>query len=155
MIRRMERLVLALIALLGIAPACEAPAVSGRVVDRETRAPIAGVGVVELWREGRALSDVAATKHVRSATTGRDGRFALAAEASLGMGADAPSYVLVHRDYGLARAGERDPRGGALDFEMSRDDVAAQRALASLCESPPREAWEREIARAFCPKRGS
>lgn len=142
-------------ALLLGAGSCEAPAVAGRVVDRETRAPIAGVGVFEVWRSGRVLSDVAATRHTRTARTDRDGRFSLASEASVrGAGApQAPSYVLVHRDYGLVHAGERDPRSGALAFELSRGDAAAQRSLASLCESPPREEWERAIAREFCSRR--
>lgn len=135
--------------------ACELPARRGRVVDGDTRAPIAEVRVVELWRAGRALSDVAATRHVRLATTDREGRFALPAETSAGAlrGGAAPSYVLVHPSYGLVRAGEREPIEGVLDFEMSRADVTAQQSLTALCESRPREDWEREIAAEVCPDR--
>jgi hypothetical protein len=67
-------------------------------------------------------------------------------------GGRAPSYVLVHSRYGLIRSGEREPVDGELAFEMSLADVTAQQSLASLCESPPREDWEREVATETCPR---
>ncbi|RIL01419.1 MAG: hypothetical protein DCC71_17665, partial [Proteobacteria bacterium] len=104
---------------------------------------------------GRALSDVAATLHARSATTGADGRFALAAGCRPGLalrGARGPDYVLVHPAYGLVHFGALDADGD-LALAASRGDVASQRALQSLCESPAREAWQREAIRRGCPGR--
>lgn len=147
--------ILALAAMLLGAGACELPALRGRVVDRDTHAPIAGARVVELWRAGRALSDVAATRSWRVATTDAEGRFELPRETSARAlrAGRAPSYVLIEPRYGLVRAGEREPVAGALDFEMSRDDVTARQSFAALCESRPREDWEREVAAAFCSRR--
>jgi hypothetical protein len=140
--------------LIGVG-ACEVPALHGRVVDRETRGPVEDVRVVELWRAGRALSDVAATRLVRFAKTDREGRFAFPAESAAGVlrAERTPSYVLIHAGYGLVQAGAREPIGGALDFEVSHADVTALQALGALCESRPREEWEREIAAEICPLR--
>ena len=158
--RRVPAAIVVLIAglMLGSAPSCTIPAVRGRVLDRDTRAPIAGVRVVEQRRSARALSDVAATLHARVAKTDAEGRFAFPGETSASVqvalrGGRAPSYVLVHPRYGLIRSGEREPAEGELVFEMSLADVTAQHSLASLCESPPREDWEREVAAETCPQR--
>lgn len=114
--------------------------------------------MVEQRRSARALSDVAATLHARLAKTDAAGRFAFPDEtpASVGValrGGRAPSYVLVHPRYGLIRSDEQDPGDAELAFEMSLTDVTAQRSLAALCESPPREDWERELAAEVCPRR--
>ncbi len=143
--------------LVGTGSSCTLPAVRGRVLDRDTRAPIAGVRVVEQRRSARTLSDVAATLHARIAKTDAGGRFAFPGEAATSMvalrGGRAPSYVLVHPRYGLIRSGDQEPTGAELGFEMSLTDVTAQQSLASLCESPPREDWERELAAEICPQR--
>ena len=147
---------LALATLAAAAPSCTLPAVRGRVLDRDTRAPIAEVRVVEVRRSARALSDAAATLHARVAKTDAEGRFALPDEASSTValrGGRAPTYVLAHPRYGLVRSGDREPTDAELVFEMSLSDVTAQQALASLCESPPREDWERELAAEICPQR--
>lgn len=150
--------VLAVAGMLGTAPSCALAAVRGRVLDRDTRAPIAGVRVVEQRRSARALSDVAATLHARVAKTDAEGRFAFPGETSASVqvalrGDRAPSYVLVHSRYGLIRSGELEPSGAELAFEMSLSDVTAQQSLASLCESAPSEDWERELAAEICPER--
>ena len=151
----MRRAAIAALLPLWIAPSCALPAVRGRVVDRDTHAPIAEVRVVEQWRAGRALSDVAAVVHARIATTDAEGRFAIPREtsASAARADRAPSYVLVHARYGLVRAGEREPSAAELVFEMSLADVTARQSLAALCESPPHEDWERAIAPEICPHR--
>ena len=140
------------------ASSCVLPAVHGRVLDHDTLAPIAGVRVIEQRRSARALSDVAATLHARVTTTDGEGRFAFPSEASTSVqvalrGGLAPSYVLVHPRYGLIRSGDQEPTDAELAFEMSLSDVTAQQSLASLCESPPREDWERELAVEICPQR--
>jgi hypothetical protein len=140
------------------APSCSLPAVHGRVLDRETRAPIAEVRVVEQRRSAQALSDVSATLHARVARTDASGRFSFPSEtpASAGValrGGRAPIYVLAHPRYGLIRSDEKTPGDAELVFEMSLQDVTARQSLASLCESRPREDWERELAAEICPRR--
>ena len=137
---------------------CALPAVRGRVLDRDTRAPIADVRVIEQRRGARALSDVSATLHARVARTDASGRFAFPRETptSAGValrGGRAPIYVLIHPRYGLIRSGEQEPSDAELVFEMSLTDVTAQQSLASLCESRPREGPERELAAEICPRR--
>lgn len=146
----MRTLVLAL-ALVGFG-ACELPPREGRVIDRETSAPVAGAQVIELWQAGRALSDVAATRHVRRSTTDAEGRFILGAERSMRttQAARTPGYVIAHPSYGVVRFGEPRAADSTLEFAISRDDVAARNALAALCESPPREDWERDLAASLC-----
>ncbi len=145
-------IVLALPLLL--AARCSLPAIEGRVLDRETRAPIAGVRVIELWRGGRAWSDVAATLATRSATTDAAGRFSFSEQSSARGGAEQPTYVFAHSSYGLARH-DLPPAGdaGPPVFLLSASDAAARSALATLCASATREEWERELAREFCVRR--
>lgn len=141
-----------------IAASCSLPAVHGRVVDRETHAPIAGVRVVEQRRGARSLSDVAVTLHARVTSTDAAGRFSFPGETPAGAqvaigGSRAPVYVLAHPRYGLVRTDERATTEAELAFEMSLSDVTAQQSLAALCASPPREDWERELAAAICSRR--
>jgi hypothetical protein len=135
---------------------CSLPPVEGRVLDRDTRAPIAGALVVEQWRGGLAPSDEPPVLHARFATSDPAGRFALEAARAPGLrfafGGGRPRYAFVHPRYGFVRAGEPAAAGG-LVLEGSRADVASQRALAALCETAPRNDAERELASRACAGR--
>jgi hypothetical protein len=134
--------------------ACELAAVRGRVVDRDTGAPIAGAIVVELWREAGWMGEPARAERARFATSDAAGRFELAPEGGDLFGGDPPPvYVFAHRDYGLVHAGEVDPVDGAIELRGARGEVTPSQNLALLCESPPREDWERELALRLCPLR--
>ena len=136
------------------AAACELPAVRGRVVDRETGAPIAGAIVVELWREAGFLGEPARAESARYGTSDAAGRFELAPGRGALFGGDPPPvYVFAHRDYGLVHAGEVNAVDGAIELRGARGEVTPSQNLAALCASPPREDWERELARRLCPLR--
>jgi hypothetical protein len=147
---------LALLSCVSGGARCALPAAQGRVVDRETQAPIAGALVVEEWRGG-GPSDAPRVLHARFATTDAAGRFAFAAERapSLGFalrGARGPHHAFVHADYGFVR-GDEAGRAGELVLDASRGDAAAGAALAALCETAPTGAWQREIAKRACASR--
>jgi hypothetical protein len=131
---------------------CEAPALRGRAIDRASGAPIEGAIVVEEWREAGWMGEPARTAAFRIATSQTDGRFAFEA-ARVASGDRAPVYHLAHRAYGLVHAGELAPSDGAIEITARERDATAMSALAALCESPPREAWEREIATQLCSTR--
>lgn len=149
----MRRLAVAL-ALCLCGASCSLPAVRGRVVDRETRAPIAGALVVEEWRGGAVPSDAPSLVFVRFATTAEDGGFAFESTSAPGLGftlrgARGPIYSFSHLDYGWF-AGDLGPPAGAIELAGSRGNPAAGRALEALCETAPRGEWEREIQSRAC-----
>jgi hypothetical protein len=134
-----------------------APA-AGRVLDRESGAPIAGAEVIEWWRGAGRGGGPQPTYHARFARSDADGRFAfgrgLAPSPRMWLSkVYGPSYGFYHADYGLVRAGEPGPdaelllRGSRAEAELRRAD------LASVCRPRPREGWERELARVACPPR--
>jgi len=131
---------------------CEVPALRGRAIDRASGAPIAGAIVVEEWREAGWMGEPARTAAFRIATSQADGRFAFEA-ARVASGDRAPVYHLAHRDYGLVHAGEIAPNDGAIEIAPRERDATAMSALAALCGSPAREAWEREVATRLCSTR--
>jgi hypothetical protein len=135
---------------------CALPAVEGRIVDRATRAPIAGALVVEEWRGGGG-SDAASPHYARFATSDAGGRFALPAARAPGLGfawraGRAPLYAFVHADYGLVRVGEI-PSTGAAELAGARGDEASLRALGALCETAPSGVWQREMQARACSSR--
>jgi hypothetical protein len=134
---------------------CSLPAVAGRVVDRDTGAPIAGALVVEESRGGAVPSDAPPVSHARFATSDAEGRFAFDAAAAPGLGCASRgrrSYAFVHPDYGLVRGGEA-ASAHEIALGGSRNDSASQSALGALCEIAPSGAWEREIAKRACASR--
>jgi hypothetical protein len=138
-------------ALASTGAGCELPAVRGVVADRADGAPIAGAVVVELWREAGWLGEPARAERARFATSDAAGRFELPAEAGLLFGAERPPvYVLAHPAYGLVHAGEVAPVAGVVELRVGRGQVVSEQAFAALCETPPREDWERRLASQIC-----
>ena len=133
-------------------------AVEGRVLDRESAAPIAGATVVEWWRGAGRGGGPQPTYHARFATSDAEGRFrfprAIAPSPRMWLlRTYGPSYGFVHSDYGLVRAGEAAP-GEDVVLRGSREEAALRRAdLAPVCAPRPRERGERELARVVCPAR--
>ena len=136
---------------------CELPEVRGRVVDRDSGAGVADAIVIEQWREAGWMGEPARVERARTAITDAAGRFAIPAARTAGLDArgddHAPVYVLVHPEYGLVRAGEVAPANGEIRLEVSSEDAAARQALVALCETAPREPWERDLAARVCRRR--
>lgn len=109
--------------------------------------------MVELWRDAGWMGEPARADHARFATSDAAGAFEIARARTSGTSGRPPVYVFVHPAYGLVHAGEVAPVDGAIELRGTRGEVTPSQALASLCESPPREDWERELARRFCTRR--
>jgi hypothetical protein len=138
-----------------VAVACAPlPAVRGRVVDRDNGAGVGGAVVIEWRHGGGAMGEPQRSLATRFAETDADGRFAFAPSSAscAAWRADAPSYGFVAPHYGLVRAGVL-ATGSPIELRGSRDEAAAQSALASLCESAPREEWERTLRSRVCSSR--
>jgi hypothetical protein len=109
--------------------------------------------VVELWRDAGWMGEPARARHARFATSDAGGRFALESARVSGGGDHPPVYVFAHPEYGLVHAGEVAPIGGTIELRGARGEVTPSQSLRSLCESPPREDWERELASRLCARR--
>jgi hypothetical protein len=155
----------ALVATLAVLAACVPGAgalvlgaAEGRVVDRESGAPIEGATVIEWWRGAGRGGGPQPTYHARFATSDAGGRFAfpraLAPSPRMWLlRSYGPSYGFFHGDYGLVRGGE-PAEGEPLVLRGSRAEAELRRAdLAPVCAPRPRERWERELARVACPAR--
>jgi hypothetical protein len=155
---------LALAASLAFAACVPGPGVlvmsarEGRVVDRETGAPIAGATVIEWWRGAGRGGGPQPTYHARFTESDADGRFgfprAVAPSPRMWLlRTYGPSYGFFHPGYGLVRGGEAAP-GDAIALSGSREEAELRRAdLAPVCAPAPRERWQRELARIACPPR--
>jgi hypothetical protein len=160
------RLRLAAVALLAAALAACVPgpgalvlrAAEGRVLDRESGAPVEGATVIEWWRGAGRGGGPQPTYHARFATSDAGGRFAfpraLAPSPRMWLlRTYGPSYGFFHPRYGLVRGGEAargEPvllRGSLAEAELRHAD------LGPVCAPRPRERWERELARVACPAR--
>jgi hypothetical protein len=133
-------------------------AAEGRVLDRESGAPIAGATVIEWWRGAGRGGGPQPTYHARFTRTDADGRFgfprAIAKSPRMWLlRTYGPSYGFFHPDYGLVRGGE-PAAGAAVELTGSLAEAELRRAdLAPVCAPRPREAWERELAELACPPR--
>ncbi len=140
---------------------CRLPAVEGRVADAGTGAPIAGATVIEWWHGAGVGGAPQPTRHARFATSDARGRFAFPAQWAPDprmwvTRVYAPAYGFVHPAYGFVRGPGAHDAGGALVLHGSLADAPARRSdLEVLCTTPPREAWQRELARRACPARTS
>ena len=133
-------------------------AAEGRVVDRESGAPIAGATVIEWWRGAGRGGGPQPTYHARFATSDPGGRFAFPRALARSprmwlLRTYGPSYGFYHPDYGLVRGGEPSV-GAPVALTGSRAEAELRRAdLAPVCAPHPRERWQRELARVACPAR--
>ena len=133
-------------------------AVGGRVIDRETAAPLAGATVIEWWRGAGLGGGPQPTYHARFTTSGADGSFAFPRSLAPSprmwlLRTYGPSYGFFHPDYGLVRRGSPDD-GEFVVLTGSRDEAELRRAdLAPVCATGPSERWQRELARIACPPR--
>ena len=133
-----------------------APA-SGRVVDRDTRAPIAGAQVIEWWRGAGRGGGPQPTYHARFATSDAEGRFvfsrALAPSPRMWLLATyPPTFGFYHPRYGLVRGGEAPAEGEVLLSGSLAEAELRLADLAPVCAPRPRERWERDLARSACPQ---
>jgi len=133
-------------------------AASGRVLDRESGAPIEGATVVEWWRGAGRMGGPQPTYHARFATSDAGGRFgfprALAPSPRMWLQKTyGPSYGFFHPRYGLVHGGE-PAEGAAPELSGSLAEAELRRAdLAPVCAPRPAEHWQRELARVACPPR--
>jgi len=134
------------------------PAAEGRVIERESGAPIAGATVIEWWHGAGRGGGPQPTYHARFATSDASGRFgfprALAPSPRMWLlRTYGPSYGFFHPDYGLVRTGEPPP-GQTPVLRGSRQEAELRRAdLAPVCAPRPDERWQRELAPIACPPR--
>lgn len=149
--RTLLALALGVVACGATPGACSLPALRGRVVDRDDGRPIAAAIAIEWWHRSGWMGEPARASHVRWVASDAEGRFAFDS-ARAPLGSRGPSYGFVHPDYGLVRAGEAASGEAELVLRGSRADVAARQALAALCESAPREDWERELRPLVCAR---
>ena len=154
-ISRCERVAFfVLVALATGAGACTLPEVRGRVIDRDSGGAIAGAIVFERFEKAAVLGAPPTTLHARFAESDAAGGFAFASGLAPprlpAQGRYPPRYGFAHPDYGLVRGVEAPAEGAALVLRGSRGAIAERQALATLCESPPREEWERTIRERAC-----
>jgi hypothetical protein len=157
---RVERLAFfVLVACATGAGSCSLPDVQGRVVDRDSGSPIVGAIVFERFETAGVLGAPARTLHARFAESDAAGRFVfrktVASPRLVAKRRYPPRYGFAHPDTGLVRGVDAPREGSDLVLTGSRRAVAERQALAALCESPPREEWERELRDRVCgPARG-
>ncbi len=162
---RLRRSLLAALALAPLAGCVPGPgpfvldAVEGRVVDRDSGAPIAGAEVIEWWR-GAGSGGPAPHQHARWTTTDADGRFALPREMSPSprmwvLRTYGPTYSFYHPRYGLEHGGERPERG---DLVLRGSLAVAEQRLANLapiCRGERDDPGARHLAEVACAERPS
>jgi len=130
----------------------------GRVVDRDTRAGVAGADVYQVYRGRGVAGEPRPVYALRWTSAGPEGRFAFD-EALSGeprswvLETDDAEYGFYHEDYGLVRSG-RPSATGAVSLEGPRLDPARRRAEElSLCGSRPPDEIAAEVARSHCSHR--
>jgi hypothetical protein len=151
----------ALAAALACAPGAgpfELEAIRGRVVDRDTGAPIAGAEVIQWWRGGSGPSDVQAVAHARFARSDGQGRFAFPRETVRSprvwaLKTYGPSWTFAHTRYGLVHGGYREGPGTVRLEGLLRDARARLLDLEAACNARGDDAVSRHLARTSCPQR--
>jgi hypothetical protein len=130
------------------------PAVQGHVVDRDSGAAIAGAIVFERFEKASVLGAPPITLHVRFAESDATGAFTFGTELApprlVAQGRYPPRYGFAHPAFGLVRGVEAPEANAGLVLRGSEEAVAAQQALRTLCESPPRDEWERALRERSC-----
>lgn len=146
-------LLLLVLSATGAGP-CSLPAVHGRVVDRDSGDAIAGAIVFERFEKAALLGAPPTTLHARFAESDASGAFTFGAEVApprlAAQGRYPPRYGFVHPRFGLVRGVEAPENGAEIVLRGSQGAVAEQQALQTLCESPPRDDWERELRERSC-----
>ena len=153
---------LALLALTGCAPglgSLRLAAVEGQVLDRDTRVPIAGAEVLQVYRGGSPFGAEPPVIHSRWTQSDRDGQFSFASELAPSprgwlFETYGPRYDFHHPDYGLVRGPSTEASHvvleGSLDqaeqrrmdmqvFCSSTDDDPGSRHLRAVACGDPRE----------------
>ena len=133
-------------------------AVRGRVLARESSAPVAGVVVVQTHRGAAAPGATQPVYYSRWTTSDDDGHFSFAEESapSLRMWlleTYAPTYELYHEAYGLQRDRGRQHEQ-TLILRVAADRVAQARGdLAAYCRADRDDAGAQEIVARACSAR--
>lgn len=129
-------------------------AVTGRVIDEDSGAPIAGAEVIEWWR-GAGASDVAPHYFARWASTGADGRFALPRRLSPSprmwfLRTYGPSYSFYHPDYGLEHGARAQAEGGLALRGSTRRAAQRRENLAPICRGERDDPGARHLREIAC-----
>jgi hypothetical protein len=131
---------------------------SGRVVDRESGAPVPGADVYQAyWGKGVA-GEPRSVRALRWTTADAAGRFSFEERLSSEPGSWVPletseaEYGFYQPDYGLVRLGRPDA-GGPVTLEGVPLDVEQRRAAElSLCGSRPADEVAAHVARSHCDR---
>lgn len=132
----------------------------GRVVDRDSGAPVEGALVLQ-WYHGASAGDGPRPEYAaRWTTTGTQGRFAFASALAPSprmwlLRTYGPSYAFHHPELGLVRGARPDPEDpGALLLLGARSEAELRRPdLAPYCRGEIQGAGARELARVACEPR--
>lgn len=132
-------------------------AVDGRLIDRESRKPIAGAHIFQVYRGGGAPGVDLHVYHARWTQTDARGHFVFVSEISPSarmwfLKTYGPRYDFYHPTYGLVRGHTTDEVGVVLEGSL---DEAEQRRmdLQVFCGSAADDAGSRRLREIACPRR--
>lgn len=150
------------LALLGLAgcvpsagPFCLA-AVDGRLIDRESRRPIAGAHIFQVYRGGGTPGADPHVYHARWTETDGRGHFVFVSEIAPSvrmwiLKTYGPRYDFYHPEYGLVRGPTTEEVGVVLEGSL---DQAEQRRmdLHVFCGSTADDPGSRRLREIACPR---
>jgi hypothetical protein len=154
--------VVALLALVGCVPGLgpfALPAVEGRAIDRESREPIRGAEIVQVYRSAGTAGAEPPVLHSRWTRTDAQGSFAFGSELAPGpwmwlLDNYDPRYDLYHPDYGLVRGPSTD--AARVELEASLDQAEQRHMdLQVFCSSMADDPGSRHLKDVACPERGA
>ncbi|MEM9175811.1 MAG: hypothetical protein AAGC67_11300 [Myxococcota bacterium] len=141
------------LAATGLARAEDAKAVEGRVIDANTREPIANVSVFEAVPGERLAADVRRFARVREALTDEDGRFRFEPvsrgwfDSLFSSEERAPRYHVYHESYGLTW---RREEAGQIELSL-RDTHLRYLDAARLCRVDESDLLHARVQERHCP----
>lgn len=133
--------------------------IEGRLVDRESREPIAGAEIFQIYRGGGAPGADPRIYHSRWTRTDGEGRFFFASTLSPSarmwlLATYGPRYDFYHPAYGLVRGPSTD--AARLTLQGSLDDASQRRMdLQVFCSSRADDAGSRHLREIACHERES
>lgn len=132
-------------------------AVEGRLIDRETRAGIAGAEIVQVYRGRGAPGAEPPVQHARWTVTDVEGRFVFDAESVADPGmwlveTYAPRYDVYHPAYGLVRGPTTEASRVLLEATL-RQAEQRRMDLRVFCSTTRDDAASRHLREIACEAR--
>ena len=152
-------LVFALLGLVGCVPSLgpvRLAAVEGRLLDRESREPIVGAEIFQVYRGAGAPGADPRSYHSRWTQSDAEGRFAFESEVAPSarmwlLKVYGPRYDFYHPAYGLVRGSTTEDAEVVLEGSL---DQAEQRRmdLQVFCRSTAADPGSRRLREIACPE---